>query len=550
MPPALRSGPYTGVYNSADPYDDAPDKLVNASNIYFVDPRLPAGAYGRTGVVEGPINESGVGPRSCLYNFVVSDGTSIRFWAFGGKLYRITASALGFTTATDVTPVGVTIDNTDGSTSGGPTTRYYMTQLAGVLVFSDGINRPWVGTNLTSTPITGTYIDADGAGGTYAVQGAPTLYQGALVMVLKSIGTATLNAQAGVGFIWSEPNQPTVGYEQTNYADFFNYIQTGSDPIYAISGRNEGLYIFRETSIGIATGALNQLQSSPTSATIAEGVGTMAPAAIATWGTTQYFVDRLGRPYRLPLGGHPDPIWEQLRGEYTDHPSYQNYPAVIAKTAQAVAIPAYKAILFPIYSPAPTGAGSDNGPIMPAIGYLFDADSGIYLGTWSLGTGTITFDAVAILRDGNNNPILCSIGTATSGASLTHWLYRQTVPSANQWDDLDHNGASLSMLPSCTTGRLGYSDDVVWNADRAVSVTMSAAPVKLVVTTPYETSTVEGTVTPPTSDDSTYRTQFGLDVRSARGMQFTASPTTATAQWGFQSLAVNGVPVKAGPEDA
>ena len=36
--------------------------------------------------------------------------------------------------------------------------------MGGTMVVTDGVNRPWVASNLSSTPITGTYIDFDGMG--------------------------------------------------------------------------------------------------------------------------------------------------------------------------------------------------------------------------------------------------------------------------------------------------------------------------------------------------------------------------------------------------
>jgi len=547
----LVSGPWDGVLDTTDPFDDSPNRLVNASNGYFIDTTSPGGYYGRPGFIQGPISVSSLGARSTLYNFAVGDGTYIRFLACDGKLYRITTAGLNFTTLTDVTPVGVTIDATDGTTSGGPTTRYYMSQLAGNLVFTDGINRPWLGSALTSTPITGTYISADGGTTAWTAQGAPFTYQGSLGFLVKSPASGT-NAQAGVGFIWSEPNQPSVGYEQSGYADFFNYIQTGSDPLYAALGTNEGLVLWRETSIGIAVGPLNQLQSSPTTATLSFDVGTKSPAAIATFGQNVFFVDRLGRPYLLTLGGSaPVAIWEQMRGQFDRHPAYLNYPNVIGLTAQAVVVPQLKVALLAPFSPYPTGNGTNLGPIMPAVAFAFDAQNGRYMGTWSLYDGTATFEAMGVMRDANNNPALCVISGTTTGASPSVWFNHQTVLSAGQWNDTDVFGVDQgAMRPSVTTGRLGYSEELAWDCRKGTSITMSASPVVCTVTTPYNSATAEGTVTPSSSDDSTYRTSFGLDVRAARGMQFTLSPTGYAAQWGAQRMTALAVARRARVDDA
>jgi len=570
----LTSGPWTGVYDTTDPYDDQPDKLVNATNGYFLDPTTPGGFYSRPGFTQGPAHIfRNPGAQSGAYSFANADGTFTTFVAVDGKVYRQGYAGVALT-LDDVTPTGVTISNDDG-TSTPPTTRYYMTQLAGNLVFSDGVNPVWLGSALTSTPITAAAIDVDGAGGTYAIQGAPTLYQGSLVMILKSVGTAVLNTQPGVGFLWCEPNQPSVGYEQSGYADFFNYIQTGSAPLYAALGTNEGLVLWREAAIGIANGPLNQLQSSPTTATVATNVGTAAPACVVTFGRHIYFVDRLGRPYRmLPDGSAPEPIWQQMRGQYDRTPDYLAHPAATALVGHAWIDPQLNLVLMAPYTASASGSGGNYTALAPNVAFAFHAETGIYLGVWQLGGGGYSLNCATTFRDNNGNPVTLLV--QEDDAALAYWIWVGAALSAGQWVDYNKDPIRLPLdpAPSVTTGRLGYNESVTWSCRNATAVVMTDEPGVMTVTTPYVSSASEGTITTQGSYDGTHRGVYGPNILAARGMQVTVAASggnpsleaedgnaliaedgvalvvQASAQWGIQRVALLASPRRATIYDA
>ena len=92
----------------------------------------------------------------------------------GGRIYRVDSALAVFT---DVTPVGVTID---------PVARVKIVSLGDVMIVSDSVNAPWIGTNLGGTPITGTYIDYDGAGITWSAQDI-TVWGGSIIAILKKV---------------------------------------------------------------------------------------------------------------------------------------------------------------------------------------------------------------------------------------------------------------------------------------------------------------------------------------------------------------------------
>ena len=532
----LRSGPWKGVLDSPDPFDDAtaPEFLQDAQNIYFTDGEKPSGACARPGLVTSTaaILTTTAGQAACAFTMTSLGGTIYRFFATNGKLYRL--SGTGYTTATDVTPTGVTI-----TTAASPAGRIYMASFADELIFTDGTVRPWRGTNLAATPITGTYIDIDGAAGAWTAQGPPVVYTGALFFIAKSVPGGS-SVEAGVGLVWSEPFQPDVGYVQTGYANFWNLIQQSADPLYCLWATNSYLYYFRENSIGALAGAPNVNFSSTASADmVAVGVGCAAPASIIQFGDTIYFVDSVGRQWSYTEGGELKPIYKQLEGQIAANPAFLSYPAVVAQVAISVVVPQLNVVLMGGWSSSPTASP----PLAPTTLYCFDGLTGMYFGRWSAAaaSGVTTFDALAQMKDAAGSPIVVAYTTGTSMK-----INLLSLLSANVWTD-------NTILPtiSVQTQRLGYSADNVWNAtDVGVVISETAAPLTITVKTPYTSATTEATaMAANSSQDGTYRVAFGMDVVQARGIQVTITPTTATSQWVCQHVTFPASPSKAGPVD-
>lgn len=528
----LKSGPWIGVLDSPDPFDDQtePSFLQDAQNIYFTDGAKPSGASARPGFVTStPSITTTAGQAACLFTMTSLGGTIYRFLATNGKLYRLSGTA--YATQTDVTPVGVTI-----STAASPAGRMYMASFADELIFTDGVNRPWRGTNLASTPITGTYIDLDGASGAWTAQGPPVVHIGALCFIAKTVPGGS-SVEAGVGLVWSEPFQPETGYVQTGYANFANQIQQASDPLYCLWPTNNYLYYFRENSIGAWAGAMNVNFSSSVSADmVAVGVGCTAPASIVQYGDTIYFVDSIGRPWSYTEGGKLDPIYKQLEGQIAANPAFLSYPLVVAQVAISAVVPQLNLVLVGGWSSSPTATP----PLAPTTLYCFDGLTGMYFGRWSAAaaSGVTTFDALAPMKDGAGAPVLAAYTTGT-----TKKINLLSLLSANVWTD-------NTVVPSITvqTQRLGYSADSVWNAsDVGIVIAETAAPLTITVKTPYTASTTEATgIAANSSLDGTYRVPFGMDVMSARGIQVTVTPTTATTQWVCHQITFPATPSKAG----
>lgn len=529
----LAAGPWVGVKDSPDPYDDEPNQLVGATNCYIPDPEGGSGLYARPGMLLlNGSNQLGSGYQGqCVYGEIYS-GTVYNFAFCNGKVYRVSTA---FGTFTDVTPSGPTI-----STSA----RIKAIQFAGTLVVTDGVNTPWIGTNLSSTPITGTNINVDGSSTAFAANDV-TVWGGSLVFMC-STAPAGSSLVSGVAAVWSEPNQPTVGYIQSGYTDYWNLIQDGTQPVNCIKGTNVGLYYWRASSIGLLPGPspYNVTTTSTTDA-IATNVGSQSPRSVRQYADYLYFVDSFGKPYRFPLGGRisDDPnestwLWLNMRGAV--QAATTTYPVVTGQMATAEIEQNLGLYIVAIWSPTPS-AGT-----WPTNAYAFDARTGQYVGPWQIGTG-FNIEQLGTLVDGNKMPYLCSLGskTVTSSSGQGGYLWRLTNTGEGVWKD-----NSVVPVITATTQRLGYQAGVTWNADRLRFVALSQAQVAVTVTTPYGSAAAQASPTPAASNDATYVGVCGLNVRAARGMEFTLTPQTADSQWSLQRIEVEAVAQQARPEDA
>jgi hypothetical protein len=88
--------------------------------------------------------------------------------------------------------------------------------------------------------------------------------------------------------------------------------------------------------------------------------------------------------------------------------------------------------------------------------------------------------------------------------------------------------------------RFGYADAVNVHADTVTVVTTSAAAVNVSIVTSAATTTLQGTPSPATSYDGTYRLVDGAEA-FGRGPRVVVEPQDTTTQWGLQSIALAGV---------
>lgn len=211
----------------------------------------------------------------------------------------------------DITPAGIAIDAS--------ALTIYTAWYANGLVVSDGINPPWwVSTyNLELSAQSGTallgatLIDIGPTGNAVQAIGPPAVYYGCLFFIQPGDATQT---QYDTRIVWSQPDQPTLGYMQTvagfTYTNFYSLAEAGALSLTAIVAENEALYYFRKSSVGMLTGQVgSDFQSSGVQDSVSDSVGLINPAAIVKVDADIFFMDEFGKPWRLQKGGTLLPLW-------------------------------------------------------------------------------------------------------------------------------------------------------------------------------------------------------------------------------------------------
>lgn len=556
-PKRFTAGPPKGVRNTVDPGDDAEDWFSDAVNLYLPEPGL-SGFYARPGMAllnsGAPLVVSGTPFRGQgAFSHTALDGTSYNFVVMAGKLFRVDST---LSTFTDVSPVGITID-------AAITTRVYGTSFANQLVITDGVNRPWLATNLSTTPITGTYIDFDSGGTTWAAFGPAVVYGGSIFFILSQYNSVS----ARTDLTWCVAGDASIGYQQTNYDNRWTLLQTATNPLFALAATNAALYYFRARSIGTISGAVGPtLASRATHDDVGDNIGTEAPQSVVRYDTTIFFTDVIGRPYRLQEGNKPQPVWHDLRAVIDA--AATGVPALTRVVTTATFEPTLNLYLAAIWS----SFSSQSGP--PTEAQQFDAKTGKYGGRWIVGPG-IQIDCMGTFVDSAGRGVLIVLGSllAPSGTSLATNGYVWSMNSlAAQGDFLTtedgtflttEDGTSLttegtpanwqdnSAVPtiSATTARLGYDEDAIFNVDRVEALVRTTAPCTVSAQTAAVAMTAQGTGTPSTVQDGVSKVIVGCDGVQGRGVKVKVAPTTASDQWSLQKVTVHGVLTPAGPDE-
>lgn len=288
----LKAGPFRGMrYSRWDGHAD-PSLAFLAYNAY-VDVAGDGSAYrsrpGRLRVSSSAIGGGGNG--QLVYQFTKNDGTQYTVAICGGKFYTLAWNSETWTevlTASDFSGASITLSST---------ARCSAVTFNNTLVVSDGVNVPWTWdgttngglTKLTNAPV---------------AYGQPTVYAAKLFFI-KNTDRASI--------VWSEESAANTGYEAGGYSNVWALIQTGSEPLQAIRGTNDGLYFWRQRSIGVVRGAFNaDFQTSNTFDGVSTRIGTRSPRGVLYYNNTFYFPDEYGRPWAMQPGGNPEPLWEQV----------------------------------------------------------------------------------------------------------------------------------------------------------------------------------------------------------------------------------------------
>ena len=363
-----------------------------------------------------------------------------------------------------------------------------------------------------------------GEGPAYSVFGQPWIGYGALHCIYEQIEAT----YARTTFGWSEPNEPAVGYQQTDYDNQWTYTQTGSEPLYAGISTNDATYLFRERSIGAIVGAPGvNYESTATHDVVAGNIGTTAPRSVIHFLGAIYFTDATGKPYRFRLGGYPEPIWTQAQ---------TIFDATTVSTSTGLAPWAVIEPNLNLYLLNYRNSADVNTLL------VFDALNGRYAGTWAIGNEIMQFGFQY------RNAATTATGKVLIGffqlPSTSIYAWKLGLVVDDVWAD---NGTAMLGV-AVSGGRLNYSDKMTTTVDQAravVGYNTSAGPsITLTVSSSQRASVSFGvgqTVAAP-PELPLHRLSWSAPVSvQGRDVEMALSVATPTAQVRFYRIAAEGV---------
>jgi hypothetical protein len=441
------------VRDVADPYSLPPKVLAFGRNVYFPEPGSGSGVYGRPGFqlsnADAPLGDEDAGRiGQGIVVATIEDGTEINFLCSGGKLYRVDP---GFAVFEDVTPVDRTIDQG---------TRVHLTPFSNRLLVNDDINPPWVASDLQASPITGTAITYSTDGVPWRASGPARIYDGAAVWLVRYRDDEARTSRIA----WSEADDPFTGYFQTDFDNEWDVVENNANAIYALLGTNSAIDYFRGDSIGYLSGTIGaDFETTATKDAIDASVGSRAPASIIAYSQWIYFVDEKGRVHRVQQSGGLEALWKQHRRVVNLAPT--GFADGIARMACAALVPELDLYLVAIWSPDPT----QSLPQFPTTLYAFHAETGKYVGEWTIGDG-IAVHAMGILAGVDGQRVLAVLGTKDAAATpqplgVGGYLWTLSELADGIWAD---NGIVPDIV--VTTAPLGYDPDLMLTIDEAVAV--------------------------------------------------------------------------------
>lgn len=516
-PLTLETGPWTGMYYAHPPVSD--QRVFMAFNGYVDE----SGSY-RSRPGSYRIASTALGRGQLVYQFTKIDGTQYTVGIAGGKFYTLNWATGVWTevvTGANFATATITVSST---------ARCYAVTLNDKMIVSDGVNKPW------------SWDGQSGAGGLTSLTNAPVFYGQPTVYYAKLFGIKNTERST---VVWSEENDPTTGYEAGGFNNAWTLSQTGSDPLFAIRATNEGLYYWRQRSIGVVRGAVDtDFVNSGVLDAVSNLVGTRSPAGVLYYGGSFYFPDEYGRPTMFESGGGVQSLWSQVALAYTldtNDAVYLGSGPNLAKTAaeitvmETLPIRAVDRVLFRFAQAVTTPAAVDAA--------MCFTRGGVAQGFWTLGIGRVGGE---VLNSVTNLPEILEID-AVNGVSYA-------MGKAAQWVDQDDTGANVGISLTVTLPRMAANPVMELHFDRAHAIVGARAAgsitVALAVANSRQqlnnfTQLSQAVTSSITTEEK--RIAYGLNKQGRWGQMTFAMTHTSLAAAGFSlslySASLTGYPV-------
>lgn len=417
-----RFGPFIGMRDSLDPPANHPNLARVLRNVYPAQVGHHARVVGRPGFEQlgTQLGSSGRRTGQLICQFTELDGTEHTIAIVGGHFYEydwIGGSWTEVLDAADFSGASITLSQT---------ARCYAVTFNNQLIVSDGVNTPWAWdgtsggglTSLTNCPV---------------LFGPPTVYYGKLFGI-KSSERST--------FVWSEENQPNTGYEAGGYNNAWTIGQTDTNQLTCLLGSNEALYVFRERSTTLVTGAVTpNFASTGTREGVSSTVGTAAPGSVHFVDRDIIFADADGRPHLIRHGLGVIPLWEDFKETLNGLDS-----AVFDEV---------EGFWDPTLEMSRLGYGVDGGTDRGRQ-LLFEAERGQEPQAVAVFDG-FEFDRIGVVENSDGEPRILH----TQGG----YAYQHGTPEGAIWND-GLNAGDQAILHQIAAPYLGYDEEVEQHWDR------------------------------------------------------------------------------------
>lgn len=190
------------------------------------------------------------------------------------------------------------------------------------------------GNNVLAIPFAGVVVFVDMVGNTQPFSWDGTTVGGGIVKLTSLAAAAYISATIYYGrlfllmsdqktLVWSEPNQPNVGYNNAPFANIWDLsVQTGQSDLRAIVGTNEAIYLMRWGGVGTIRGTVTSTFSTDgTLDSIVVGNGCGFHSMCCYVEGTLFWVDQAYQPHGYRPGVGHTRLSDQL-------PRYGGYPVV------------------------------------------------------------------------------------------------------------------------------------------------------------------------------------------------------------------------------
>lgn len=295
QPVELVAGPFRGMRDAPETTTADPTLALYVGNMVRTPGPPNGGLVSRPGFAGMSTSAGGsVGFRTtqALLTWTDVNGARITVRVVGGRIETYdwnTSTWTNSVTAANLTTAAITLS---------ATAKIALVPFADGLIVSDGVNRAF------------TWNGTAGAAGLAVLPVGCIFYGPPTVRDARLVGIRLL-AGLRSALIWSEPGTALVGYDVAGYNNAWDNPGGYADPMTAVCGTNEALYVFRErVSLAIVGNVVADWQTAGTKANLSERIGTLSPWAVYAVTQGVVIVDADAKPWLMRYGfPEPMPLW-------------------------------------------------------------------------------------------------------------------------------------------------------------------------------------------------------------------------------------------------